>query len=100
MGIGTGICCVDCKTYYAPYKNDIVVLETLEDMRPYKLWCADLLICPDCKHRIISGFGQQAISEHYMPNFYEILEKYQAAGILFTINGCPRRSDTWDRKTN
>ena len=100
MGIGTGRCCVKCKTYLAPLKNDIVVLETFEDHRPYKLWCADLFICPGCKYRLISGFGQEAISEHYMPDFDEIMHKYFMAGILFTINGCPVRLDTWDGETN
>ena len=69
-------------------KNDIVGLETMDDaMQPYKLWCADRVQCPKCKHRVITGFGKNCIHEHYMEGFREVTEMYAKAGILFTISG-------------
>ena len=66
-------CCVDCKTGYVPLKNDIVVLETMDDeMQPYKLWCADLVQCPKCKHRVITGFGKKHFAEHFERIFTRI----------------------------
>jgi len=94
-------CCVDCKTSYLPFKNDIVVLETMDNkMQPYKLWCADLLKCPDCGSRIITGFGKKEISEHYKPDFYKLLDKYETMGVLFTISGERGALEQWDRVTN
>ena len=101
MGIEILPCCVDCQTGYVPLKNDIVVLETMDNkMQPYKLWCADLLQCPLCKSRVITGFGNKCIGEHYEPDFKEKLEKYKKAGILFTISGQREAMETWDRRTN
>ena len=101
MGIEILPCCVSCKTGYVPLKNDIVVLETMDDkMRPYKLWCADLLQCPKCDHILITGFGSKSIGEHYQPDFKEKLEKYREAGILFTISGRRLAMKDWDRRTN
>ena len=100
MGIGTGYCCSRCRTSYLPLKNDIVVVETMEDGRPYKLWCADLLECPKCYHILITGFGQKHIAEHYEPDFNEMLTKYQQAGILFTVSGKRHAMNDWNGKTN
>ncbi len=94
-------CCVDCKTGYAPLKNDIVVLETMDDqMQPYKLWCADLVQCPKCKHRVITGFGRQHIAEHYEQDFQSQLERYTEKGILFTISGQRLAMSDWNKVTN
>ncbi len=101
MGIEVLPCCVKCRTGYVPLKNDIVVLETMDDqMVPYKLWCADLVQCPKCKHRLITGFGKNNFAEHYELNFDDYVEKYIEAGILFTISGQRLAMDSWDRETN
>lgn len=86
MSIGVGMCCVNCQTYLAPRKNSVFVLETMEDLRPYKVWQADLFECPDCGHQIVAGFGQGPLSEHYKPDFGRYLKM-----VDITINGCPRR---------
>ena len=94
-------CCVDCKTGYVPLKNDIVVLETMDDqMQPYKLWCADLLQCPKCKHRLITGFGRQQFAEHYEQDFQSQLKRYTEKGILFTISGQRLAMSDWNKVTN
>ena len=101
MGIEILPCCVDCRTGYVPLKNDIVVLETMDDdLRPYKWWCADLVECPKCKHRIIVGFGKNHIAEHYEPGFRRDLDKYKERGILFTISGQRLALRDWDGETN
>lgn len=101
MGIEILPCCVGCKTGYVPLKNDIVVLETMDDaMQPYKLWCADLVECPKCRNRIIIGFGKTHIGEHYERGFKDMIEKYRERGILFTISGQRLAMNDWDRVTN
>ena len=89
MSIGTGRCCVSCQTYLAAAKNGIIVLETMSDrITPYKIWMADLFECPDCGYQLISGFGLNAISEHYMPEFKDWIDQ-----VTHTIKGCPRSLD-------
>lgn len=101
MGIEILPCCVDCKTGYVPLKNDILVLETMDNrMQPYKLWAADLLQCPKCKHRLITGFGQGCIAEHYQDDFNVIFKKAYHSGRLFTISGERGAMQDWDEKTN
>lgn len=42
----------------------------------YKLWVADLYECPECKHVVIGGFPFQPLSEHYKPEYAEMLRLY------------------------
>jgi len=86
MTTGTGACCVQCQTYLATRKTGITVLETFEDLRPYKVWQADLLECPDCGFQVVKGFGLQAVATHHEPDFEQELQRVE-----ITINGCPKR---------
>ncbi len=85
MSIGAGYACVPCQTYLRPRKNEIVVLETDDRHKPYKIWLADLWECPDCSHQVILGYGLHAISEHYMIGFDQYLKQ-----VTHTILGCPK----------
>ena len=70
MSYGPGYACVPCKTYLRPRKNDIYVLQTMDDIgTPYKIWNADLWECPTCGTQVILGYGVNHISEHYEPEF-------------------------------
>jgi len=102
QGIGIGVCCSACRVSYRPLKNDIVVVETMDEEfnKPYRLWCADLVACPCCKHRVITGFGLKHYAEHYEPGFNEQLAKADLAGRLFTITGHAYPMDDWDGGTN
>lgn len=66
--------CVKCSYSYVPLKNGVWVLEMMQgNTLPYKLWRADLLECPECGNRIVSGFGNAAI-EHYDTGFEDLLK--------------------------
>ena len=70
MSFGPGYACAGCQTYLRPRKNEITVLQTMdEEGKPYKIWNADLWECPTCGNQVILGYGQQHITEHYMDNF-------------------------------
>jgi len=84
MSIGIGIACVKCQIYLVPLKNDILVLETDNKLQPYKIWCADLVWCPNCEMEFITGFGAVHICEHFMKDFDHYMSK-----VVFTIKGCP-----------
>jgi hypothetical protein len=83
MSFGPGYACAGCKVKFRPRKNDIRVLETMDDGRPYRVWCADLWECPDCGTQLIAGYGRTHISEHYMDGFGEALTK-----VTHTIDCC------------
>jgi len=96
------VCCSACRVSYRPLKNDIVVLETIDkDMKqPYRLWRADLVACPICNHRLITGFGANHFAEHYEIDFNKKLERHREHGVLFTITGHHYPIDDWDGDTN
>ena len=99
-GPGIGICCGECKKVLVPYKNDIRVIEELDDGKPYNLWCADLLECPECHHRIISGFGNRPVRKHFEADFNAVVQVESAYRPTFTIDGRRYAMRDWDGNTN
>jgi hypothetical protein len=90
--------CVACERFYRPYKNGTFFLEMMpkdgsrrpesgtEDRdawKPYKLWMGDLWRCGGCGHELIVGAGIVPISEHYKPEFAEMVEAFRAT---ITVN--------------
>jgi hypothetical protein len=65
-----------------PERNGVYVIE-MADFGPYKIWMADLWICPKCGHKVIAGFGVTCIVEHYQPNFAGWLESARASGAVY-----------------
>lgn len=58
-----------CGRFMAVAKNSVTVEELLDDGQPYKLWDADLYECAGCGTRIITGFGQLPLAEHYQATY-------------------------------
>jgi hypothetical protein len=80
--------CVSCGTFFKPARSGIRVQEMrpkengavagklfAQDWCSYKLWQADLYECRSCGMQIVVGFGLQPISEHYKPEYKEVLEE-------------------------
>jgi hypothetical protein len=57
-----------------------------EQWTPYKIWVGDLWQCRGCNAQILSGFGQQPISEHYFPTFSDTLVRTSADQLQ--VNDC------------
>ena len=66
--------CVPCQREYRPETNETYVVE-MASFGPYKIWMADTWQCPQCHHQIVSGFGMNAIKEHYQEGFTDLLEE-------------------------
>lgn len=60
--------CSKCEVELKCRKNGVFVIE-YADSGPYKIWEADEYECTVCGIRVVTGFGQQAISEHWMSSF-------------------------------
>lgn len=43
--------------------------------KSYKIWCGDLMECKGCGTKIISGFANLPVSEHYMRDSYKALRQ-------------------------
>ena len=71
--------CAKDQTELRPKKNGVYLVETFQpDRKPYRIWSADLWICPECGSEIISGFSGQGltpIAEHFEENFMEIFQQ-------------------------
>jgi len=81
MSIRIGSTCVACQTYLVPKKNSVYVLETFGDgIKPFRIWMADLLECPDCEFNLLTHFGSRQVSEHFESDFEDWLDK-----VTFTI---------------
>jgi len=66
--------CAKCECELKPKSNDVRVVEYfLKPPKPYKIWCADLWVCPKCGVEIVSGFGFKSLSEHYETTFQDTL---------------------------
>ena len=66
--------CVPCETELKPKVNGAVVIETAS-FGPYKVWNADVWICPNCGHETVAGFGNGPMIEHFEDGFADVLEK-------------------------
>jgi hypothetical protein len=53
--------------------------------RDYKLWSGDLWECRGCGNQIISGIGFLPVSEHYKPEFKDLI---QICNAEFRVNDC------------
>ena len=74
--------CAACQVDMRPEKNGVGVLD-MADWGPCNLWDADLWECPKCGHQIVSGFGDNPISAHYMKEEFERLIKgYQEHSLI------------------
>ena len=64
------LACCKCGVSLVPENNGVYVIElfTKEEI-PYKIWHADRWKCPICGKEIMAGYGQNPISEHYLPDF-------------------------------
>jgi hypothetical protein len=90
--------CVKCQRFYRMKKSGFSFMEGMpldnstpagtenpDAWTPYKLWSGDLWECRGCGHQLISGVGSSPISEHYKPDFQEVVKRYIAT---YQVNDC------------
>jgi hypothetical protein len=74
--------CVDCQTELSILKSGGYVIETFgnpEHPKPYKIWSADVWECPGCHKKIVAGFSNHPLGEHYEGDFPELLDRVLAS---------------------
>jgi predicted RNA-binding Zn-ribbon protein involved in translation (DUF1610 family) len=66
--------CVSCGLEYRTVLNGaLVTYEWLNPPRPFEVYSADMLQCPDCGHEIISGIANKPLLQHYEQDFLDNL---------------------------
>lgn len=90
--------CVPCQRFFRPSNNGCAFIEGMpvgndvkpglaepEKWKPYKLWVGDEWRCPDCGARIIVGFGNGPVDEHYRDTFQDSVKRFDAT---LQVNDC------------
>ncbi len=68
--------CVNCRKEMIPEKNGVKWV-SYAPFGPYQIWDSDKWKCRNCGIEILSGFGNGPLSEHYLPNFKDLLDGYE-----------------------
>ncbi len=68
--------CPKCECELHPQENGVGVLDMAGD-REYEVYDADLWQCPGCGLQVVGGFGNRAISAHYMETFQKVIQSYK-----------------------
>ena len=54
--------CVKCEKTFIPYHNGAYLVELYHNNEfVYKIWQCDIYECPECKTKIVYGFGENPI---------------------------------------
>ena len=80
------VVCNKCMVEYVPETNGVFVIEMFSTPpKPYKIWYADVKKCPDCGDTITTGFGSNALMEHYEDGFDKLLERAKSFETTITV---------------
>ena len=87
--------CLRCHRFLKVKKNGVVIEEgrPLTGQRdgpwgPYKLWQADLWVCPGCGVEIVMGFGRGPLSEHFRPDYETERESWRGDLLPGRVDDC------------
>lgn len=69
--------CVKCNQKMDCDKNGAIVMEIFQGDKPYKLWRTDMYKCPICGFKVITGWADKPMAEHFQDNFKRILKDYK-----------------------
>ncbi len=88
----SGLACATCFKFFRVKKVGVPFEEGMptssDKWQSYKLWMADLCECPGCGARVlITGSGQQPISEHYKPEYARLREQFAPIGRVDDCGG-------------
>lgn len=91
--------CIPCKRFFNVRKTGFYFIEGMplenstkpgnvepENWKPYKLWVGDLMECPHCQAKILSGFSGGHLAEQHEDRFQERIEALGAD--QFQVNDC------------
>jgi len=84
--------CSKCEIELRPIKNGVQVVEHSVN-GPYKIWDADEWECPECRARIVMGFGANPLAAHYEDHFKRLLSRIPAELLRHGFESTSQRID-------
>lgn len=89
------IVCTDCGLYFKPYRVGVLGQEWFQfNSEVYAIWPCDLMQCPGCKKKILSGFAAKPLAYYHDPKFEDILvhaQEMEKKGMLYDIYEKPKK---------
>jgi len=77
--------CPHCCLELAVKRNSVRV-QRMSERGGYEIYDADLLICPQCQHETLAGFGAQPLAErHQQPEYDTLLYQAREDGRYYEI---------------
>jgi hypothetical protein len=74
--------CSQCEVELKPFKNGVSVIETEGNPpKPFRIYEADMWVCPMCGIKIVTGFGQP-VSRSYETTWYRDLQAALSNGTI------------------
>jgi hypothetical protein len=92
--------CVPCEVELKPQKNGVYVLElSLRNTTIYRIWQADMWICPICGHETVIGFAQ--LPTHRYDKDYQLVLNTLRDGkeTIILDYEYPYNKDNFDKET-
>lgn len=86
--------CATCQVSFRPIQNGVPVIE-MASYGPYRLWAADVYVCPSCGRRIVTGWCNEPI-HHTYASFAERLVAARADANCITWYESARTRDEAD----
>ena len=74
--------CYPCRRKMKADVVGIEILEMTEKGEPYKLWSADVLICPVCGQTVITRFGEKPTGQQGQEGFEKQLKGAWSRNVL------------------
>ena len=74
--------CYPCRRKMRVDTVGIEVLEMTETGEPYKLWSADVLICPVCGQTVVTRFAEKPASQQGQEGFEKQLKEAWGRNVL------------------
>lgn len=91
--------CVGDEVEYRILENGIYLIELAYDPpEPYKMWLADLWMCPVCGHKLVHGYGHEP-KEHFEQDFNYYVERAIEKGTVvyqYELRNAPSRKEQAD----
>lgn len=91
--------CVPCQRFFRCTKTGVYFTEgqpkqngappgtqAPEQWEPYKVWAGDEFTCQGCGAKVIVGFSQRPLTEHYEADFDKIQQRLGAD--KYQVNDC------------
>jgi hypothetical protein len=74
-------------------KRNSVWVNVMSERGGYQIYDADELECPQCRHKMLAGFGAQPLAERHQPEYKLLVREARASGRYYEVWHTPREKE-------